>query len=53
MLHEAGFEIFREQNTVVGSIQDLEKIWPAKEFQSYRTEDLLVLGSWLAAKAVQ
>jgi SAM-dependent methyltransferase len=44
----SGWRIFGEENTS-GSMEDLQRVPLAPEFQSYRAEDLLVVGTWLAA----
>jgi hypothetical protein len=49
MFTQAGYQVTKEINTS-GTLQDLEKIRLAPEFQHHSKEDLLVLTSWLIAK---
>ena len=50
ILADAGYEILLESNTS-GPPEDLKKIELAPEFRNYSQEDLLVLASWIAARA--
>ena len=52
LLSEGGYQILQETN-VSGKPEDLATIRLAPEFQSYATEDLLVLTSWLVAKPIR
>ena len=47
---QAGYQVTKEANTS-GALEDLRKIRLAPEFQHHSVEDLLVLTSWLVAKA--
>lgn len=49
LINETGWRIVRESNEN-GSIQELESVPLAQEFQSYSRADLLVLFTWLSAE---
>ena len=49
LFEKAGYEIVKERNSS-GSAETLGQIRLAPEFQEYKTEDLLVLTSWIVAR---
>ena len=50
LFRNAGFEIVKETNTN-GAEQDLDRVSLAPQFRNYSRADLLVLLSWIAARA--
>lgn len=48
IFQQTGWRVLCEENTH-GTIEDLRRVPLAPEFHAYREEDLLVVGTWLAA----
>lgn len=48
IFQQTGWRVFCEENTN-GTLEDLRRVTLAPEFHAYREEDLMVVGTWMAA----